>query len=39
MLNWIVWNRNVFDIVTVHMQNRIVLNRTVYLYKNEFGNK
>ena len=39
MLNWIVWNRNDFDIETVLMLNWIVRNRTDYLYKNGFGIK
>ena len=30
MKNWIVWNRNVFDIETVLMLNWIVWNRTVF---------
>ena len=57
MLNWIVWNRIVFDIETVLTLNWIVwnrtvltfdikdiytkqncFNRTVYMYKNGFGN-
>ena len=33
MLNWIVWNRTVFDIETVLMLNWIVWNRIIYLYK------
>ena len=31
MLNWIAWNRTVFDIETVLMLNQIVLIRTVWL--------
>ena len=31
MLNWIVWNRTVFDIETVLMLNWIVWNRTVFI--------
>ena len=30
MLNWIVWNRTVFDIETVLILNLIVWNRTVF---------
>ena len=37
MLNWIVWNRTVFDIGTALMLNWIVWNRTVYMYKLDFG--
>ena len=36
-INWIAWNRNVFDCVL--MLNWIVWNRTDYLYKNGFGIK
>ena len=39
MLNWIVWNRTVFDFETVFTLNWIVWYRTVYLYKNGFGIK
>ena len=39
MLNWIAWNRIVFDIWIVLMLNRIVGNRTVYMHKNGFGFK
>ena len=43
MLNWIVWNRIVFDVETVYKQktilllNRILWNRTVYMYKIELA--
>ena len=37
MLNWITWNRTVFDIQTVLRLNWIVWNWTDYLYKNGFG--
>ena len=39
ILNWIIWNRTVFDIETVLMLNWIAWNRTIYLYKNGFGIK
>ena len=39
MLNWIAWNKTVFDIDTVLMLNWIVWNRTVCIYKNGFGIK
>ena len=39
MLNWIVWNRTVFDTETVLTLNWIVWNETVYSYKNGFGIK
>ena len=39
MLDWIVWNRTVFDIETVLVLNWIVWNKTDYLYKNRFGIK
>ena len=32
ILNWIVWNRTVFDIEAVLMLNRIVWNRTVLIF-------
>ena len=50
-LNWIVWNRKCFWLTVLFqtiklnqlscaiMLNRIVWNRTVYLYKNGFGIK
>ena len=31
-LNWIVWNRTVFDIETLLMLNWIILNRTVLTF-------
>ena len=31
MLNWIIWNRTVFDIETVLAQNWIIWIRTVWL--------
>ena len=31
MLNWIAWNRTVFDVKTVLIQNWIMWNRTVLL--------
>ena len=37
MLNWIVWNRTIFDIETVLTLNWIVWNKTDYMYKNGFG--
>ena len=43
ILNWILWNRTVFDIEsvskhkTILILNWVVWNRTVYRYKNEFG--
>ena len=33
MLNWIVWNRTVFDIVIILILNWIIWNRTVYVYE------
>ena len=45
MLNWIVWNRNVFDIEpvckrkTILILNWIVWNKTFYIYINGFGLK
>ena len=37
MLNWISWNRNVFNNQTILMLKWIVWNRTVFKYKNAFG--
>ena len=39
MLNWIVWDRTVFDFETLCTLNWIAWNRTDYLYKNGFGIK
>ena len=39
-INWIAWNRNVFSQLNcVLMLNRIVWNKTDYLYENEFDIK
>ena len=34
MINWIVWNRNVWHLNKVLMLNWIVWYRTFYMYKN-----
>ena len=39
MLNWIVWNRTIFDNETVLTLNWLVWNRTNYFNKNGFGLK
>ena len=38
-INWIVWNRNVFDKLCIHVNWLFLKNRTDYLHKNGFGVK